>query len=178
MSKKEYGVNTITPADSVQVPVMDGDTPGNLTMASLYGYVNNKMKPTIGYRLNLELDTTTYVITPKLYDINGNLISTGDSVDLPMESVVVNGSYDSTNKKIVLTLKNGNTIDIPVSDLISGLVTTTTFNTALALKADASDLSSHVNNSTIHLTSDEKEVVSVFSWVEDGDGNETLCIEV
>ncbi len=146
---KEYGITTIAPADTVQMPVMSGDNPGNLTMLSMYGYVNNKMKANIGYRLNLELNTTTYVITPKLYDIDGNLISTGDSVDLPMESVVVNGSYDSTNKKIVLTLKNGNTIDVPVSDLISGLVSEATFQ-------------SHVNDTSVHLTTDEKKLVSTF----------------
>lgn len=40
-------------------------------------------------------------------------------VDLPLESVVVNGSYDSTNKKIILTLQNGNTIEFSVADLVS-----------------------------------------------------------
>ena len=76
-----------------------------------------------GYKLDLEMDESTYIITPKLYDKNGNLISTGAGIDLPMESVVVSASYDEVNKKIVLKLKNGTTIDVPVSELISGLAT-------------------------------------------------------
>ena len=55
---------------------------------------------------------------------NGNGIQVGSTIDLPMESVVVNGEYDSTNKQIVLTLENGNTITISVSDLVSGLIPT------------------------------------------------------
>lgn len=59
-------------------------------------------------------------MTLALKNAAGTTIST-DTVDLPLESVVVNGSYDSTNKKIVLTLQSGSTIDIPVGDLVSGL---------------------------------------------------------
>lgn len=79
------------------------------------------LKSESGYKLDLEMNSSTFVITPKLYNKNNVLISTGTSIDLPMESVVVSGSYDNTNKKIVLTLKNGSTIDVPVGDLIGGL---------------------------------------------------------
>ena len=79
------------------------------------------LKSESGYKLDLEMNSSTFVITPKLYNKNNVLISTGASIDLPMESVVVSGSYDNTNKKIVLTLKNGSTIDVPVGDLIGGL---------------------------------------------------------
>ncbi|MBR4315131.1 MAG: hypothetical protein IKP66_09505, partial [Lachnospiraceae bacterium] len=47
------------------------------------------------------------------------------SVDLPLEELVVSGSYDATNRKIVLTLKSGQTIEIPVANLLSGLVNAT-----------------------------------------------------
>ena len=55
---------------------------------------------------------------------NGNGTQVGSTIDLPMESVVVSGEYDSTNKQIILTLENGNTIAISVSDLVSGLIPT------------------------------------------------------
>lgn len=64
----------------------------------------------------LELNSTTYVLTLK--DGKGNTLST---VDLPLESTVVGGSYDDTNKILSLTLVSGETVDIPVSDLVAGL---------------------------------------------------------
>ena len=67
------------------------------------------------------LNTTDYKLTMTLKDQDGNTLGTAQVVDFPIESVVVGGSYDSTNKKIVLTLQNGNTIDVPVGDLIAGL---------------------------------------------------------
>lgn len=65
-------------------------------------------------------DSTTYQI--KFFNGNGEQV--GNTIDLPMESVVVSGTYDSTNKQIVLTLQNGSTITIGVSDLVSGLIPT------------------------------------------------------
>ena len=128
-----------------------------------------------GYKLDLEIDSETFVITPKMYDKNGTLISTGKTVDLPLESVVVSGSYDSENKKIVLTLKNGSTVDVPVGDLISGLATQSWVEgkgylvaSDIVNKVDKVDGSSlvpdtkvaeydtHVADGTIHVTSDNK----------------------
>lgn len=76
-----------------------------------------------GASIGVSINTTDYKITTTLLDQDGNTLGTPQVIDLPLESVVVNGSYDSTNKKIVLTLQNGNTIDIPVGDLVSGLQT-------------------------------------------------------
>lgn len=80
------------------------------------------LKTNTGSLIDLEINSSTYVITLSLKDIDGNVIST-DTIDLPLESVVVSGSFDSVNKKIVLTLQNGNTVDIPVGDLVAGLQT-------------------------------------------------------
>lgn len=74
-----------------------------------------------GASITVSLNTTDYKLTTTLKDQDGNTLGTAQIVDFPIESVVVNGSYDSTNKKIILTLQNGNTIDIPVGALISGL---------------------------------------------------------
>ena len=81
--------------------------------------------------LTASINTTTYVMTLTLKDQDGNTLGTAQTIDLPLESVVVNGTYDSTNKKIVLTLQGGGTIDIPVGDLISGLQTEITSNNML-----------------------------------------------
>lgn len=96
-----------------------------------------------GASLSLTIDNSTYVVTAQLKDQDGNNLGSAQTVDLPLESVVVNGSYDSTNKKIVLTLQNGNTIDIPVADLVSGLQTEITSDNKLS--ADLVDDTSTTN---------------------------------
>lgn len=89
------------------------------------------------------VDTSTYVLTLQLKDQNGNNLGTAQTVDLPLESVVVSGSYDDTNQKIVLTLENGSTIDIPVADLVAGLQSEITSTNKL--DADLVDDSTSVN---------------------------------
>lgn len=107
-----------------------------------------------GSSIELSINSSTYVVTLNLKDKNNNTISTS-SIDLPLESVVVNGSYDSTNKKIVLTLENGNTIDIPVGDLVNGLQTEITSNNKLS-----SDLVDDTNNTNKFVTTSEKNTWS------------------
>ena len=69
----------------------------------------------------LSVDQTTYVITLQAKDVDGNNLGNPQTIDLPLESVVVSGSYDSQTKKIILTLENGSTIEFSVADLVSGL---------------------------------------------------------
>ena len=88
------------------------------------GYAKTTDVDGTGHKLNVSMDTTDYVLTIKLLDKNENVIDT-KSVDLPLEELVVSGSYDAQSKKIVLTLKSGQTIEIPVANLLSGLVNAT-----------------------------------------------------
>ena len=83
-----------------------------------------------GKSLSVSINNTTYVITFQLK--NGNNVISEQSIDLPLESVVVGGSYDDDTETIILTLKNGQTIEIPVSDLVSGLVSQNDLQTTLA----------------------------------------------
>lgn len=76
-----------------------------------------------GASLSLSIDSTTYVVTVSLKDQDGNTLGTAQTIDLPLETVVVGGSYDDTTKKVILTLKNGNTIDFSIADLVEGLQT-------------------------------------------------------
>lgn len=85
-----------------------------------------------GSQINLNVNSTNYQITAILKDKNGNVIYTSNAIDLPIESMIINASYDNTTKEIVLTLQNGNTLRISIADLISGLVSETQLQTILA----------------------------------------------
>ena len=101
--------------------------------------VNNltyyELKSKTGTALTLSIDSKTYVLTASLKNSAGTVLST-QKVDLPLESLVTNATYDKTNKKIILTLQSGATVDVSVADLIDGLIDTTTFNTELNKKVD------------------------------------------
>ena len=71
--------------------------------------------------LSLSLDSTNYKITLSGTKVDGTTFTVSDVIDLPLESVVVNGSYNNTTKKVVLTLQSGSTVEFSVADLVSGL---------------------------------------------------------
>lgn len=99
----------------------------------------------------LSLNPTTYVITATLKDQDWNTLWTPATVDLPLESVVVSWSYDSDHEKIVLTLENWQTIDIPVSSLVSWLQA----EISVTNKLDA-DLVDDTNSTNKFVTAAEK----------------------
>lgn len=72
-----------------------------------------------GYELALSIDSSTYVMAIALKNSLGEILSS-KSIDFPIESMVVNATY--TDGEITLTLQNGNTLDVDVSALVSGLV--------------------------------------------------------
>jgi hypothetical protein len=74
-----------------------------------------------GKSLAMVIDPATFVVTAQLIDQNGNNLGTAQTIDLPLESVVVGGSYNDNTKKVVLTLQSGNTVEFSVADLVSGL---------------------------------------------------------
>ena len=73
--------------------------------------------------LSLTIDSATFIVTGQLKDQNGDNLGAAQTIDLPLESVVVGGSYNSQTQKVVLTLQNGNTIEFSVADLVYGLQT-------------------------------------------------------
>ena len=73
--------------------------------------------------LKAEINSSTYVMTLQLKDSSGNLIGNERTIDLPLETMVVDGEYDPQSKKIKLELKNGNYVEFSVADLVSGLQT-------------------------------------------------------
>lgn len=85
-----------------------------------------------GSRIQLNISSLDYKMTAILKDKNNNVIYTSNVIDLPLESMVINGSYNSSTKKVVLTLQNGNTIEFSVADLISGLESTSNKVTSIS----------------------------------------------
>ena len=71
--------------------------------------------------LSLSMNSSTYVITLSGAKVDGTTFTVNNSIDLPLESVVVDGEYNSTTKKVVLTLKSGSTVEFSIADLINGL---------------------------------------------------------
>ena len=124
----------------------------NFITKDVNNLTNYTLKTNTGSLINLEINQTTYVVTLNLKDQDGNVIST-DTIDLPLENVVVSGSYDSTNQKIVLTLQSGDTVDIPVGALVSGLQSEITSQNKLA-----SDLVDDTNSGNKFVTTSEKQI--------------------
>ena len=81
---------------------------------------NYELKVSTANNILMTLNNTTYELTLSLRNSANEVLNT-QSVDLPLETMVVDGHYDNVNKKIVLELESGSTIDVPVGDLINGL---------------------------------------------------------
>ena len=106
------------------IPVQKANQDGNGNTITLY----------YAHGLNFTVDPQTFILTATLTNAQGGAIAT-QQVDLPLESVVVSGSYDDTTKEVVLTLQNGSTVRFSVADLVDGL-------------ASQSALDNIVNNTT------------------------------
>lgn len=116
----------------------------NITVPTTAADVNALPSSTkYGATITASLNTTDYKLTLTLKDQDGNTLGTAQVVDFPIESVVVSGSYDNTNKKIILTLQNGTTIDVSVGDLVAGLQSEITSSNKL--DADLVDDSTSTN---------------------------------
>lgn len=82
--------------------------------------LNYALKIENGSVVELSINPSTFVMTLNLKNSVGTILST-DNIDLPLETMVVGASYDSTTKEIVLTLKSGSTTRFSVANLVNGL---------------------------------------------------------
>ena len=81
-----------------------------------------------GNKVEIEINSLTYVMKIILKDKNNNVINTSNEIDLPLETMVVGARYDSSTKELVLTLKNGQETRFSIADLIDGLVSQSDFD--------------------------------------------------
>lgn len=85
---------------------------------------------TIADAIVLSINPDTYVMSATLKKGN-TVIAESNTIDLPLETMVVGGSYDSGTKKVILTLKNGQTVEFSVADLVSGLLSSVEHDSSL-----------------------------------------------
>lgn len=71
--------------------------------------------------LSLGINSSNYQITLSGTKVDGTPFTVDSVIDLPLESVVVDGSYNNATKKVVLTLQSGSTVEFSVADLVAGL---------------------------------------------------------
>ena len=96
--------------------------------------------------LILTVNPLTYILTATLLNKDEEEIAS-QSIDLPLEEMIISIDYDSETKEIIFELKSGEVRRIPVGDIISGLVDLDTFNNAIVDLEDAIDeLQSDINN--------------------------------
>ena len=80
-----------------------------------------------GHSIDVTLNKSTYVMAISLKDKNGEVLNE-KTVDFPMETAFVNASYDKASKTMKFTLESGSTVDVPLGDLVEGLVSQTDFD--------------------------------------------------
>lgn len=116
--------NAIKDRSITSIKLADGLIVTDASIAAL-GYIkdvsNLATKSAAIGSLSLALDSTNYKITLSGTKVDGTSFTVQNVIDLPLESVVVDGSYNNTTKKVVLTLQNGSTVDFSVADLVAGL---------------------------------------------------------
>lgn len=108
--------------------------------------VNYSLIAETGAKIELSINTTDYKLKAILKDKNNNIIHTSNVIDLPLETMVVNATYDNVNKAIILTLQNGTTVSISVADLVSGLVSESQLQTILSNFYNKTEINNLLNN--------------------------------
>lgn len=121
--------------------IVDGTTTVGKAQRDASG---NTITSFYAHNLTFTVDSSTYVLTATLISASGAVLAT-QTVDLPLESVVVSGTYDDTTKEVVLTLQNGSEVRFSVADLVDGLATQTALNAEIAARQAAdNDLSERI----------------------------------
>ena len=108
---------------------------------------NYTVKTETGTDIELSLNTNNYTMTLNLKNAAGTVVST-DTIDFPIESMVVNATYASGT--LTLTLQNGNTLDVDISAIISGLVPDTRTVNGKQLNANVTLTQDDVSDGTTY----------------------------
>lgn len=79
--------------------------------------------------ITIAIDNTTYVFTLNAYDKDNTLLFTR-TADFNIEGMLIeSASYDSDTQELVLVFHNGDTVRIPISDILTGIATQDWVNT-------------------------------------------------
>lgn len=108
------------------------DTPTQMSHAANKRYVDVLARG-LAAQTEVNLDPNTYVLTVKLKNRDGELIAYS-TIDLPLESMKMGASYNNGVLTLSIRPTEGNTpqtVDVNISDLISGLVNTTAFESGI-----------------------------------------------
>lgn len=142
---------------------MESDASASKTLIDLELDANGDLVPTFaniaalpsstkyGASIAVSVDSD-YKVTTTLKDQDGNVLGTAQVIDLPIESVVVGGSYDAATKKVILTLENGNTVEFSVADLVAGLQSEITPSNKLSADLVDDSASTHKFTTEANLT--------------------------
>lgn len=144
-----------------------------------------------GYSLGLEIDHSTYVMTISLKNKAGKVIS-DKSIDFPIESMIIHAEYNESTKFITMTLQNGQTLDVNISAIVSGLVpdtrtiagfelkndiTSEELKNALAVPSKVSELDNDLGYITSEDVKSDDSVVAIGeikNWLYDTSGEEIV----
>lgn len=144
-----------------------------------------------GYSLGLEIDHSTYVMTISLKNKAGKVIS-DKSIDFPIESMIIHAEYNESTKFITMTLQNGQTLDVNISAIVSGLVpdtrtiagfelkndiTSEELKNALAVPSKVSELDNDLGYITSEDVKSDDSVVAIGeikNWLYDTSGEEVI----
>ena len=80
----------------------------------------NELRKHIGAGVKFSMDPKTYIVSIEVVNIDGQVIYRTE-LDLPLENIIVGGSY--RDGKIIFTLENGKSFEVPVANIVNGLVT-------------------------------------------------------
>lgn len=126
-----------------------------------------------GNKISMSIDEE-YDLVVNLLDKNDNILSTQD-IDLPIESMIVDATY--ANGILTLTLQNGNTVDVDISDIVSGLVPDSRTVNGHALSSDVIITASDLNLATVATSGSYNDLVDK-PVVEQADWDESDSSEV
>lgn len=113
-------LNTLK-ADRTEIPTKTSDlnNDSGYIDKNVGNLVNYTLSTSVGSKIQVSINTTNYIMSISLLNANDTVLSS-QTVDFPLESMVVGASY--TNGTLTLTLQNGQTLNIDISDIIDGLV--------------------------------------------------------
>ena len=125
----------------------DGINSSGFITKDVNDLTNYTVKTETGTDIELSLDTKNYKMTLNLKNAEGTVVST-QTIDFPIESMVVNATYASGT--LTLTLQNGETLDVDISAIISGLVPDTRTVNGKQLNANVTLTQDDVSDGTTY----------------------------